>query len=369
VSAARTIESVRISVFELPTERGPQSDGTLVWESTTMVLVECSAAGATGLGYTYAHASAARVVEDLLAPVLRGADPMDVPAIVARLVAAVRNHGAVGIAAMAISAVDTALWDLKARILDVPLAVLLGVARGHVPVYASGGFTSTSLDALGDEVGDYAARGFRRVKIKVGREPDRDLDRVRVARAAAGPDVELMVDANGAYARKQALAMAERFAEHGVVYFEEPIAPADVVGLRLLRDRAPAGMAIAAGEYGYQLADFVPLLDAVDILQADATRCLGISGFLRVDALCAARGMALSSHCAPALHAHAGAAAGQLVHLESFRDHVRFEARIFDGAPVPRVGVIAFDERRPGLGLVLRRAEVARGAEVARRVV
>jgi L-alanine-DL-glutamate epimerase-like enolase superfamily enzyme len=356
------IDGLEVHVLELPTAGGPESDGTLIWDSTTMVLVECRAAGVTGLGYTYAHGSAARVIEDVLAPCVRGGDPAAIPALARRMHAAVRNQGARGICAMAISAVDNALWDLAARLHELPLAEWLGVARREVPVYASGGFTSTRLDGLAREVEAYVAEGHRRIKIKVGREPFADEARVRIARDAAGPDVELMVDANNGYARKQALAMAERFARYGVVWFEEPIAASDLDGLRLLRDRTPPGMAITGGEYGYELGDFVALAGALDVLQPDATRCLGISGFRQVDALCAAYGLPLSSHCAPALHVHVCAAATQLVHLECFRDHVRFEEIVFEGAPRPTHGVVTWNARRAGLGLELRTREVRRHA-------
>jgi L-alanine-DL-glutamate epimerase-like enolase superfamily enzyme len=199
------------------------------------------------------------------------------------------------------------------------------------------------------------------VKIKVGREPARDPDRVRVAREAIGPDVELMVDANGAYTPAQAIAMAERFARHGVGYFEEPVSSDDLDGLREVRARAPAGMAIAAGEYGYDGGYFRRMLDAraVDILQADATRALGVTGFVQADALCRARSMPLSSHCAPSLHVHAAAAAFQLVHLEYFRDHVRMEQLLFDGAADAVDGAVTY-AARPGLGLALREREVDR---------
>jgi L-alanine-DL-glutamate epimerase-like enolase superfamily enzyme len=360
---APAIDQLDVRVCRMATEAA-ESDGTAEWDATTMVIVEPRAAGVTGLGYSYITAAAAGVIRDLLAPVVIGLDAFALAMAMAAMLRAVRNHGRPGLVACAISAVDVALWDLKARLLDVPLAALLGPARRSVPVYASGGFTSESLDELAAELAGYVAAGHRRVKIKIGREPERDAERVRVAREAIGAGVELMVDANGAYARKQALAMAERFAAHGVVYFEEPVSSDDLEGLRLVRDRAPAGMAIAAGEYGYGAWYFRRMLEAgaVDILQADATRALGITGFLQADALCAARALPLSSHCAPAIHAHAGAAASQLVHLEQFRDHVRMESLLFEGALPAVGGAVTFDAARPGLGLVLRGREAARHA-------
>ena len=156
----------------------------------------------------------------------------------------------------------SALWDLKARLLDLPLVTLLGAVRDAAPVYGSGGFTSYSLEQLRDQLGGWAAQGIRRVKMKIGTHPADDPGRVRAARDAIGPDVELFVDANGAYSRKQALAQAEAFAELDVRWFEEPVSSDDLDGLRLLRDRAPAGMDIAAGEYGYDLFYFRRMLEA-----------------------------------------------------------------------------------------------------------
>jgi L-alanine-DL-glutamate epimerase-like enolase superfamily enzyme len=354
----QAIDAVETCVLVLPTELGPETDGTAVWRETAMVLALVQAGGVTGIGYSYVTAAAARVIDDVLAREVIGTDAFAIPTARAKMLRAIRNHGRDGIGACAISAVDIALWDLKAKLLGVALADLLGAARTVVPVYASGGFTSQNADELADELAGYVAAGHRRVKIKVGSDPRHDAERVARARAAIGPGVELMVDANGAYTRKQALALAEHFAEAGVVYFEEPVSADDLDGLRLLRDRAP--MAIAAGEYGYNPMAFHRLADCVDIVQADATRALGITGFLEADALCAARCLPLSSHCAPALHAHAGAAATQLVHLEYFRDHARMEARVFDGALPVIAGGIAYERTRPGLGLELRAREVAR---------
>jgi L-alanine-DL-glutamate epimerase-like enolase superfamily enzyme len=327
-----------------------------------MVVAEARAGGVTGLGYSYIDAAAAAVIRDLLAPAIAGVSAFAIPAARAAMSTAVRNHGRVGLVACAISAVDVALWDLKAKLVGAPLAKLLGPARTSVPVYASGGFTSSTLDQLARELAGYAAAGHRRVKIKIGRDPSGDVERVRVAREAIGPDVELMVDANGAYDRKQALRLGHEFARYGVVYFEEPVSADDLAGLHLLRDQLP--MSIAAGEYGYDPTYFRRMLDAeaVDILQADATRALGITGVLQADALCVAYQVPLSSHCAPAIHAHVDAAATRLVHLEYFRDHARMEALLFDGALPVTGGAIAFDPNRPGLGIALREQEARRHA-------
>ncbi|HVY46563.1 MAG TPA: enolase C-terminal domain-like protein [Minicystis sp.] len=350
-------------MFDVPTD-APEADGTFAWSKTTLVVVEATARGARGLGYTYADRATAELVRDVLAGAVRGLDPFDVPAAFARMTRAVRNLGRPGVAAMAISAVDAALWDLKAKLFGVPLAKLLGTARDAVDLYGSGGFTSYSIDRLRRQLGGWAADGFSRVKMKVGTDPGADLRRAREARDAIGPETELFVDANGAYTRKQALAFADAYAALDVKWFEEPVSSDDLEGLRLLRDRGPAGMAVAAGEYGYHAAYFRRMLEAgaVDVLQADATRCGGITGFLQVDALCHARSIPLSGHCAPSLHAHVACAAQSLVHLEWFHDHVRIEHMLFDGAPTPVGGRLRPDLDRPGLGLELKRADAERFA-------
>jgi L-alanine-DL-glutamate epimerase-like enolase superfamily enzyme len=278
------------------------------------------------------------------------------------MVQVIRNLGRPGIASMAISAVDNALWDLKAKLLDVPLVKLLGAGRASVPIYGSGGFTSYPLARLQEQLGGWVARGIARVKMKIGTHPADDLERVRAARQAIGPHAELFVDANGAYSRKQALAFAEKFAELGVAWFEEPVSSDDLEGLRLLRDRAPAGMDIAAGEYGYDLCYFRRMLEAgaVDVLQADATRCGGITGLLQVASLCQARSLPLSAHCAPALHMHPGCALLPMRHLEYFHAHARIEGLLFDGAVAPVNGELRPDLSRPGLGMELKHRDAAR---------
>jgi L-alanine-DL-glutamate epimerase-like enolase superfamily enzyme len=265
---------------------------------------------------------------------------------------------------MAIAAVDVALWDLKSRLLGLPLVTLLGAARDRAPVYGSGGFTSYTVRELQEQVAGWANAGIPRVKMKIGTQPANDFERVRAARKAIGDDVELFVDANGAYSRKQAIAFAERFADLNVRWFEEPVSSDDLDGLHLLRDRGPAGMDIAAGEYGYDLQYFRRMLeaDSVDVLQADATRCAGITGFLQAAALCSARSLPLSAHCAPSLHMHPCCAALPLRHLEYFHDHARIERMLFDGFQPPVDGALVPDLSRPGLGLELKQADARRFA-------
>ena len=359
------VTGIDVAAYTIPTDR-PESDGTLAWDSTTVVVVEAHAGDRTGVGYTYADSSVAELVHSKLAEAVGGRDALGVGAAWDAMVRAVRNVGRPGVASEAISAVDIALWDLKARLLDVPLVVALDGVRDATPIYGSGGFTSYSLDELTAQLGGWAEQGIPRVKMKVGRHPEQDPARARAARDAIGDEVELFVDANGAYSRKQALHWAHRFAaEHDVRWLEEPVTSDDLEGLRLLRDQGPPHMDIAAGEYGYEVTYFRRMLaaGAVDCLQADVTRCGGITGLLKVGALCDAHTVDLSAHCAPQVSAQACTAVWHLRHLEYFHDHVRIEHLLFDGCLEPEPGgLLRPDRDRPGLGLTLKRADAERFA-------
>lgn len=358
------VEHLEVSAYRVPTDVPNESDGTLVWTATTLVVVEVRGGGATGLGYTYADTATARLIHDTLADVVRGQDVMANGRIWTALVAQIRNLGRPGITAMAIAAVDIALWDLKARLLGLPLVTLLGAVRDTVPVYGSGGFTSYSTDQLQKQLADWVQLGIPRVKMKIGRDAARDIERIAAARTAIGDTAELFVDANGAYSRKQALAQAERFAESRVSWYEEPVYHLDLEGLRLCRERAPVQMEISVGEYGYDPTDFARILDAraVDVLQADASRCEGITGLLVVDSLCEAKLVPLSTHCAPSLHAHPACAAKRVRHVEYFHDHVRIEHMLFDGALTPVEGALRPDLTRPGMGIEIKRVDAKRFA-------
>ena len=355
------IGALRAEAFRIPTQT-PEADGTLSWDSTTLVLVRLEAGGKTGLGYTYADGAVVPLLLGLIAEVLRGRDCFDIPACVGEMRRAVRNLGRSGLAACAISAADVALWDLKARHFELPLATLLGRARDVVPIYGSGGFTNYSDQQLQSQLSGWVNRdGCRFVKMKVGSDPDRDPDRVLVARKAIG-DRELFVDANGAYSVKQALLLCGSFERARVRWLEEPVTSDDPMGLRTVREAAPPGIEIAAGEYIYALDDARHLLEsaAVDVLQADATRCGGITGFREVGTLCEAQHLELSGHCAPALHCHVACAVPRLRHLEWFYDHVRIEQMLFEGAPRAVDGAIRPDLGRPGHGLEIKSRDAER---------
>jgi len=364
------VGAVRARAYTVPTDL-PESDGTASWDSTTIVVVHVEGGGKAGVGYTYAGAPAAKLVDGKLAPEVEGRDAMDPPGAWRAMQTAVRNLGRAGLAATAISAVDFALWDLKAKLLDVSLACLLGRFRDDVPIYGSGGFTSYTDRQVAEQLAGWVERdGCQWVKMKIGTDPERDPARVAAAKSAIGA-ATLFVDANGAYGVKQASHLGRMFAtEQDVRWFEEPVSSDDLAGLRRVRNGVPPPMEVAAGEYGYEPDYFRRMLaaEAVDVQQADATRCGGVTGFLQAAALCEGFHVDLSAHCAPALHRHLGCVAPRFRHCEWFHDHVRIERMLFDGAPVPRQGRIISDAGRPGLGLALKQQDAERFAVGAEKL-
>jgi L-alanine-DL-glutamate epimerase-like enolase superfamily enzyme len=355
------VEDVGAAVYVIPTD-APEADGTLAWSETTMVLVTARAGGELGIGWTYAAAAAGSVVTDVLAGVVTGRSAFDVAGAAEAMARAVRNIGRGGIAATAISAVDIALWDLKARLLGLPVTSLLGRARQDVPVYGSGGFTSYDENQTREQLSGWVQKDdIPRVKIKIGESwggnERRDVERVALAREVIGPHTELYVDANGGYTTGQAVRVAREMADYDVTWFEEPVSSQDTAGLAAVRSQVRPD--VAAGEYSWSLADSARLIaaGAVDCLQLDVTRCGGITEFLRGAALAAAHSMQVSGHCAPSLHAHVGMAVPNLRHVEYFHDHQRIERLLFDGTLDPQGGALAPDPGRPGLGLQLKTAD------------
>lgn len=355
MSDRAAIDSIRTSTFTVPTN-APESDGTLAWDATTAVVVEIDAGGQTAIGWSYTAAGAAQVVKDTIADAVSGMSVLDTRAVYDRMHREIRNFGTHGIAMAALSAVDLAVWDAKARVLDLPLAALVGQARDGVAVYGSGGFTSYDDGRLQEQVSGWVAEGIDMVKIKVGRNPDADDHRVDVVLKAIGDDTALFVDANGAYHVSEATAWAQRFADAGVTWLEEPVTSENLVGLAKIRDGAPAALDIAAGEYGDSRWVFDAMVGAgsVDVLQIDATRCGGITGFLDAAAVAAAHGIPVSAHCAPTMHLAPACAAPGLRHIEWFWDHTRLEPMLFDGVPEPVDGVLRPDLSVPGNGLSIK---------------
>ncbi len=346
------ITSVEASVYRIPTET-PEQDGTLTWNDTTLILVKVAGGGRAGTGYTYGHPAAAVLINDTLATLVTGKNLFDIPAIFQSMVSAIRNNGTSGIAMIAVSGVDTALWDLKARVLEQPLCSIFGRARNGMLLYGSGGFTNYSDTQLTAQFRHWEDSGIKAMKMKIGAQPASDVKRVEMARRSLHVSTALFVDANGAYTARQALSLAAKFAEYDVSWFEEPVRSSNTEGLKFIRNHLPAGMQVAAGEYGFYADDFKTLLSgfAVDVLQADATRCGGFTGFLQAGMMAAAWQIPFSSHCAPSFHLHAAIALPGFYIAEYFFDHARIEEMLFDRAITVQDGYMEPDTSVPGCGL------------------
>ena len=355
-----TISGVSATVYRFPTPE-PEADGTLSWDATTAVVVQLQAGGQAGLGWTYGSPAAATVITEHLADAVRDREASDIQAGWDAMRRACRNLGTKGLVMQAISAVDIAWWDLKARLLDVPLAALFGCCRSEVPVYGSGGFTSMNDDQLAEQVAGWKAAGCTAMKIKIGESwgtrVERDLGRVDRLRSLAGGGVTLMADANGAYSIGLAKRVGTELDAMGVTWFEEPVSSQDTAGLSLLRGTLRCD--ITAGEYASDSDDIRALLPVLDCVQLDVTRCGGYTGWLAGAALAHAHHLDVSAHCAPSLHAYVAAAIPNLRHVEWFADHARLEPLLVDGLPEVRHGALHVQTSRSGHGMSIR-ADAAR---------
>lgn len=348
------IEHLEVAAYTMPTQ-GPEADGTLSWDATTAVVVQVHGGGATGIGWTYSSPAAAAVIAHHLRDVVIGRGADDIPGAFEAMKRACRNYGTQGLIGQALSAVDVALWDLRARLRELPLSVMLGRCRAAVPIYGSGGFTNLDRSQLAEQVGQWRAAGCTAMKIKIGQDwgtdIERDLTRIGDLRELAGDAVDLMVDANGGYTTGQACRVGAELDRMGVIWFEEPVSSDDTDGLAAVR--AAVRCDVAAGEYAANSYDARRLAAVVDCLQLDVTRCGGYSGWLAGAAVAAAHNLQVSAHCAPAVHVPVAAAVPNLRHLEYFIDHTRIEAELFDGVPVAIDGQLPVEVTRPGHGMTL----------------
>ncbi len=227
------IDRIGVAAYQVPTDGpdGEEADGTLTWQSTTIIVVTAVAEGVTGIGYTYGDVAVAHLIESKLTSVVEGGDPFQVSSLWYQQMVKLRNAGRSGAGAMALAAVDIALWDLKSKLLGVPLFRALPAFHDQVPVYGSGGFCNYPLKRLQDQVAGWVEQGIPRVKVKTSRHPEQDPKRLGACREVIGDTVELMTDANGALTRKDALLWAHRFREQwNVGWFEEPVTSDDRTG-------------------------------------------------------------------------------------------------------------------------------------------
>ena len=267
-----------------------------------------------------------------------------------------RGVGRKGLSFCALSAIDTALWDLKGKIVDLPLYRLLGGNQPRVPVYASGGWTSYDDDQLVDEMKGMVARGFETIKFKVGvengRNLRRDVTRVRKVREAVGPDISLLVDANNGFDAASAIQLANRIREFDIMLFEEPVFADDIPGLA--RFRRGTDIPLATGEHEYTKFGVRDLLlaEAADIVQVDGARAGGYTEMLKCAALTQAWNVKFAPHAMENIHLHLVAAVPNAFMLERLLMFEDITAQVFKDAPVPVDGYMTVPEL-PGLGLAL----------------
>lgn len=350
VERGPAIDRVQVRLVDVPLGEERGGSGATLLQLVHVTITDDD--GAVGTGFTYSLCAGTEAVTAMLAavhvPVLRGlpTEHWD------RVLYAIRDRThrlGRGVTQLATSAVDIAVWDLRACRAGLPLYRMLGGQRDSVPVYGSGRAThAMSVDELIDGAQAYLDEGYSAIKLRAGvHPPATDVQRVAAVREAVGPDVAIMVDCNERLDPAGAQWLAHRFADLGVSWLEEPLPASDVAGHRALAARSPVPLAV--GEHLQGLGEFVPYADpaVVGVLQPDAPLTGGISEFLRIATLAEANGLAVSPHFLPELHVHLAAACRTATWIEHF-------PLIDDllGELLPVRGGRAAVPQRPGHGMV-----------------
>lgn len=297
------------------------------------------------------------IIERALKPILLNQDPLCIEKLWDDMFWRVRGYGRKGVAFCAISAVDIALWDLKAKLFGVPLYRLLGPYTDRVPIYGSGGWTSFSEEELVREQTGYVERGIPRVKMKVakdfGKSEAEDIRRLKAVRKAVGDEVEIYVDANNGYYAKQAIGMAKHLADYDVKWFEEPVLADDIAGLAAIA-RA-ISIPVATGEHEYTRYGFKELIaqGGADIVQPDVGRVGGISEWMKVAHLAQAFNLPIAPHAVQLVHLHVACCIPNLKVVEYLGTVEEGDKLWYTEFPEPRDGYWSPYPDRPGLGLEL----------------
>ena len=323
--------------------------------------------GISGAGFVSAPRNAAdlyaRVLSQVLAPTVLGADPRLTSELWTRMHQALPRRGGDGLVRFCTAAVDFALWDIKGRLLDAPVSALLGGHREQIPTYANCAH-HMAPDALAERAAQYVARGHRALKIRGTRTyvtPAEATARVRAVREAVGPDVRLMVDVNGTWDADTAIDQLRAWEPYGVYWLEEPVPPTDLPGYRRVRERA-GDTYIVGGEQHVGLLEFRALIenDAVDMVQPNAAITGGITDWLRIHALASAFNVPVSPWDLQVVHLHMAAGLPDVKWIEYFMPDnalLEFQTKLFTGPAtretVTDEGVFLLAPQGPGLGLEL----------------
>ena len=320
--------------------------------------------GVEGLGMTYSSPGVKDVVESALMQILIGRDPMDTEKIWDDMLWKVRSYGRKGVALCAISAVDIALWDLKAKFLNLPLYKLLGAYTNSVPVYGSGGWTNLTKSELIQEMTDYVESGIPRVKMKVGKNfgncEREDIERVEAVRDAIGYDIALYIDANNGYRKKQAIYMAKEFEQFQVGWLEEPLIPDDVDGMSEIARSTT--IPIASGELEYTKYGFKELIyrGGADIVQPDVGRVGGVTEWIKVAHLAESFNLPVAPHALQLVHLHLCCAIPNIKAVEYMNISLENADLWMTEFPKQSNGMWSPFHDKPGLGLDLDHYSVAK---------
>jgi L-alanine-DL-glutamate epimerase-like enolase superfamily enzyme len=262
---------------------------------TTLVLVHTDT-GQVGVGSAYSHPGLLYlIIQQQLQPLLVGEDPTDVARLWKKMYQITRWYGRKGAAMSALGALDTAFWDLRGISLGKPVWELLGSERRSCPAYASA-LMWKDIEALAQEAALLVESGFRRVKMRLGRNQDYDVDAVRAVRDAIGGDCDLMVDASMRYDVETAKWIADSLVEGRVFWVEEPFEPEDIDSYVALRSTVSVPLAAGENEFGFQGFRELVRTRALDILQPDASRCGGLSEVKHVADLARSAKLGIATH-------------------------------------------------------------------------
>jgi L-alanine-DL-glutamate epimerase-like enolase superfamily enzyme len=315
--------------------------------------------GLEGFGVTY-HEVGGEATKELILRnikhILVGRNPLETETLWQELVCYLRGVGRKGLMFCALSAVDIALWDLKGKILGLPLYRLLGGSKTKIPVYASGGWTSYSDEQLIEETKKMTAQGYTMIKFKVGVEGgknlNRDILRVEKVRDVVGPDIGIMLDANNCWDAATGVMFANKVKHCDIMFLEEPVMADDIPGL--IRFKKGTDMPLATGEHEYTkygVRDLI-LAGAADIVQADGTRAGGFTEMLKIAALTQAWNLKFAPHAMENIHIHLISACYNALFLERLLMFEEITSLIYKDCPKPIDGYMYLTEK-PGLGLSL----------------